>query len=407
MTVSTQPASTFAYQAQTHDGQPISGTIDAPTAEEASRQLESLHLRVLELQPTSAPFKTKALRGDDFVAFNQQLGYLTAAGMPVERGLRLIAEDMRSGRLAATVRQIADELDKGVPLPTALEMHQGQFPSTYGRLIDAGIKANNLPGMLFNLSRHIELVRRLQAMLWRSFAYPLMVMIGLVVVITFLGWYVLPQFRALFAGWKVQLPLLTQLVLSASKVLPAIAAAVLSIIIATPLIGLALRHSGLNQKLADALLLPMPFIGPVLKRNLLAGWCDALKLGVEAGLDLPTALRLAGDVCASPTLQDDSQALITTLEAGNPLGAMRTGRLLPPAAIAAISLGIDNRSLPETLQSLTQMYQEQAEMRLSTLPGILSPLLLLLAAASIALVIMALFLPLLEIIRWAGGGLKL
>jgi hypothetical protein len=182
MTLTTQSICTFAYQAQTVEGQPLSGTIDAASADEAVLQLEAMHLRVIELVPAGEAAKPKALRGDDFIAFNQQLGYLTAAGLPIEQGLRLIAQDMRSGRLSTTVRQIADELDKGVALGAALERHQGQFPSMYGRLIEAGVRANNLPGMLFSLSRHLELVRRMRAMLWRSSAYPLMVMVGVAMV---------------------------------------------------------------------------------------------------------------------------------------------------------------------------------------------------------------------------------
>src|SRR5215217_2374689 len=116
-------AESFAYQAQTADGQTLSGTIDAPDAEQASRQLQSLRLRVLEIGPTARAQRAQPLRGDDFLAFNQQLMHLTKAGLPVEHGLRLIAQDMRSGRMAATVREVADELERGTPLGEAFEKH--------------------------------------------------------------------------------------------------------------------------------------------------------------------------------------------------------------------------------------------------------------------------------------------
>ena len=94
----------FAYQAQTEHGQPLSGTIDAEDAAQASRLLESLRLRVIHVEPVARPPRSKPLRGEDFLAFNQQLTHLTRAGLPVEQGLRLIAQDQRSGKLAATVR---------------------------------------------------------------------------------------------------------------------------------------------------------------------------------------------------------------------------------------------------------------------------------------------------------------
>src|SRR5213080_280459 len=95
-TTDTPPAgAAFAYQAQTVEGHPLSGTIDAATVDDATRTLQGLRLRVLDIAPVARPPRGKPLRGEDFLAFNQQLAHLTGAGLPVEHGLRLIAQDMR------------------------------------------------------------------------------------------------------------------------------------------------------------------------------------------------------------------------------------------------------------------------------------------------------------------------
>ena len=91
------------------EGQPVAGTIDAPNVEQAQRLLQNLRLRVLQIEPApTAPRRApKPLNGEDFLSFNQQLTHLTTAGLPIEHGLRLIAQDMRTGRLRATVQQVA------------------------------------------------------------------------------------------------------------------------------------------------------------------------------------------------------------------------------------------------------------------------------------------------------------
>src|SRR5688500_7955170 len=137
MSSAIEPIAPFAYQAQTPEGQPISGTIDALNAEQARRLLSGLRLRVLQIEPAAPPqpARPKPLKSEDFIAFNQQLAHLTKAGMPVEQGLRLIAQDMRGGRLAATVRELAAELERGTPLEQAFEKFEGRFPPLYSRLI--------------------------------------------------------------------------------------------------------------------------------------------------------------------------------------------------------------------------------------------------------------------------------
>src|SRR2546425_278061 len=104
MTAISDPITAFAYRAQTSAGEPLSGTIDATNVDDANRRLAGLQLRVLELDPVTAAPRTKPLRGEDFLAFNTQLAHLTTAGLPVEQGLRLIAEDMRSRHMAQTVK---------------------------------------------------------------------------------------------------------------------------------------------------------------------------------------------------------------------------------------------------------------------------------------------------------------
>src|SRR6476620_1639659 len=124
MTETNNGANTFAYQAQTVDGNAISGTIDAPDLEQATRLLANLRLRVIQLEPVRRPARAKPLVGDNFLAFNQQLTQLTKAGLPVEHGLKLIARDMRSGRLSRTVSDVVSELEKGMPLGEAFDKNE-------------------------------------------------------------------------------------------------------------------------------------------------------------------------------------------------------------------------------------------------------------------------------------------
>src|SRR5688500_2972005 len=194
--MTTDSPNTFAYQAQTPDGLRMSGTVEAPDVADAQRRLVELGLRVSEIAPTQRAPRARALRSSDFMAFNQQLAHLAKAGLPLEHGLRLIAADLHGGgRLARTVEMVAAELERGTPLGEAFEKHRGHFPSLYGRLVAAGVQAGNLPGVLFNLGRHLELTQRLREALWRGMAYPLAVIAGLALVLMLIGNHVLPKFE--------------------------------------------------------------------------------------------------------------------------------------------------------------------------------------------------------------------
>jgi type IV pilus assembly protein PilC len=396
------PHNTFAYIAQTFDGRSMSGTIDAVNVDDAAKRLSDLRLRVIHLDPTQLPARAKPLSGEDFAAFNQQLAHLSAAGLPIEQGLRLIAEDLRHGGLARSVRDVSAELERGASLGEAFTRHEKQFPPLYGALVDAGVRAGNLPAVLLNLGRHLELVARLRAAVWRAFAYPLSVLCGLLIVLIFLGRFVLPQFQEMYRKWYIELPAITKVLFVFARWTPAIIIVALAVFIGVPILWAILRAMHLESAAAD-LALPVPLVGSILKRNLIARWCDAMKVSVQAGMDLPAAVRLSGDIVASPALKRDCAKILEQLNAGQDVDQMPSRpSVLPLTVLAVVQLSADRNELPGSLETLSTMYQQQAEMRLASLQTVLTPMLILLLAVMIGFVVLGLFAPMVSLFRFFG-----
>jgi type IV pilus assembly protein PilC len=403
-------ASTFAYRAQGFDGQPLSGTIDADTADVARHRLESLRLRVLELAPVSTPAPAAGrLRGEDFATFNQQLAHLTAAGLPLEQGLRLIAQDLRRGQIAATVRQIADELERGESLGDSFQKHAAHFPPAYGRLVEAGVRNNNLSGMLLSLGQHLETVAQLRAALWRALSYPIAVFLALCFVVAFITHFVLPKFEVIFHDFGTRLPVITEMLLKSSRGVGT-AAIVLAVLLVVAVVVLQiLRLTGRDAGVRDAIGLHLPLIGPTLRRSLISRWCDAVRLGIEGGMDLPAAMRTAADAAGSPRLKREVERLVAHLESGQPLGSAGRQKLIPGTVLAAMELSARQGApgvLAEVLGTLARMYQQQARAKVMLIPAVLTPLLLAILSAIIGLIIVGMFAPLISLIQAVSGGGK-
>ncbi len=393
----------FSYHAQSRDGAPLSGTIESADMDTARLRLESLGLRVIEMIPADPPPRPRPIRGADFAAFNQQLASLAQAGMPLEQGLRLIAQDMRSGRLARSVAQVCDELDRGVSLPQAIEHHRAQFPRLYARLVDAGVRSGRLPEMLLNLGAHLEMIARLRQALWRAMAYPVAVLATLIGVMAILLLYVVPRFEEIFQGFRTQVPAFTGTLFYLAHRLPLISAVVAAALVVCILGVWILAMMGIN--LGDQLLVHLPLIGRIVQKARLARWCDAMRLGIDAGIDLPGSLDLAADAVATPVLRRDAIVLHEAMMRGESLAAAATHlRAIPPTVIAAMSIAAVRNSLSQTLATLSRMYQQQAQHRIATIPAILSPLLLIVIGLIIVAVILAMFAPLLWLLRSVSGG---
>jgi type IV pilus assembly protein PilC len=388
---------TFAYTAQTFNGKAMTGTIDAADLEDASSRLADLRMRVMSVQVVPTP-RAKPLGREDFAAFNQQLAYLSAAHLPIEQGLRLIAEDFPSERIAQSIRDVSAELDQGVSLGDAFNRHEKQFPPLYGTLIEAGVRSGNLSAALLNLGRHLELVARLRAAIWRAVAYPLTVFAGLLIVLIFLGHFVLPTFQLLYANWYWRIPLVTRALLELTNWTPLIIAIAIAFFIGMPLTWMILRAMNLDRAAADSAI-PLPLIGPILRSNLIARWCDAMKIAVQSGMDLPAAVQLSSDIVSSPALKRDGEKIIHELSAGNPLDhSPQRLRVLPLAVLSVVHLATQRNDLPESLQTLGEMYQQQAEMRVGTLQGLLTPTLIIMVGIVVGFVVVGLFAPMVSLL---------
>jgi type IV pilus assembly protein PilC len=407
MATEAQPILSFAYRAQSPDGQSISGTIDAATLAEANARLQGLPLQNLKLESAPRPPRPRALRGDDFFAFNQQLAQLTAAGLPVEQGLRLIASELHRGSMKRTLEMVAADLESGKSLPQAIDAHRRQFPPLYAALVDAGIRSGNLSRILLNLGRHLTLVRRLQTALWRTFSYPVVVLVAFCAMTIFLLTRVIPQFADIFQSWGANLPGATQVIMTLSHALTqqgltvvAVAAAVVAAI------ALAVWITGRDQPLMERVLLLTPLIGPILRRNLISRWCDAVGLGVEAGLDLPAAINMADDAIGSSGLRADGQAIVAAVTAGRTIAESDAGRILPPMVIAALDLSTRNNDLPQGLATLSHLYEQQAEIRMGTVEVILTPIVIILVGLMIGAMLAAVFAPIISLINMMSSPMS-
>jgi type II secretory pathway component PulF len=226
-----------------------------------------------------------------------------------------------------------------------------------------------------------------------------MVLAGLTLVLVFLGTYVLPQFEEIFADFKIELPLVTRMLLGFSRVAPVLGVLLVVSVVGGPLVWALFRWRGWDGAALDAIARGVPLVGPVVRRNLVARWCDALRLGVAAGMDLPAAIEVAGDATGSPALRRDGRALSDRLAAGLPLDGAGPGRMLPPSVPATLHFAAGHQDLPTTIEALGEMYQRQAELRLSVVPAVLTPLLVLLIAALIGFVILGLMAPLIGLLE--------
>ncbi len=398
----------YAYHARTGNDRRVAGTVEASSTEEARSILTWMNLDVLDLSLSERELPAlgrKRVDEDDLLAFNQQLAHIAQAGLPVERGLRLMANDLKRGRMAQALNAVADEVEKGRPLDEAFEAHRDRFPRLYGRLVEVGLKTNSLAGVMLNMNRHIDLMRQVRWVLWEASIYPALVLMTLMAVIAFISWVVVPEFALIYEDMtfgyyeEIRLPWMTGKLIQVAPYAGPVAAAIGGLILAGLLVARMPLGGGLRATAADALH-TWPIVGRVVRYQQIARWCDASRLGVEAGLGLPESIDLASETIGSPDVRHDTEALKDVLEAGRPIDSLENTRVLPATLLGAMAMATRKQMLAGTLSTMASVYQQQAARKVATLRYVLTPMLLILTALLIGTTLLLLFLPLIQVLRW-------
>lgn len=408
----------YEYAGQLTTGAAITGELEAASPDDARQALAATNVHLTQLAATPAMRSVRPLTHDDVMFFNEQLASLAKSGIALDVGLRLLAQDLRRGRLKTVVQHLASELERGVPLEKALAAQKGQFPPLYADVLLAGAQSNQLGETLLNFSAHLKLMDSSRRLFWESIIYPIVVLTLGFCVVSFFMWVVVPGFGSIYAeffrnpppifsaNWEeiefnTNLPPLTRAMLTLSQRWSSVALVTLAIVAVLALIYVATGMTERGRLLREFVLFRLPIISSVRRRSLMARFAQAASLGAKAGLDLPTLLRAASAATGSDLLTRDAAALAARVEHGaTPLEAALPARIIPPIFSYTVTVAGARGQLAVALADMATAYDQLARHRLHIIRMILSPLLILLTAVIIGLGAIAILQPLMQLLSF-------
>src|ERR1043166_7611018 len=152
--------------------------------------------------------KRKKLNLEKFLIFNQQFVTLIRAGLPILKGLDLLAERLTDPKLGPYIKAVRDEVRNGTLLSEAFRQ-QGIFPKMYVTSVMAGEKSGSLTERLDRYSSYQKLSLAVKKKVMVSLLYPAVLIVLVVLLMVFLVTYVVPNFAQLYTSMQAKLPGIT------------------------------------------------------------------------------------------------------------------------------------------------------------------------------------------------------
>jgi len=355
--------------------------------------------------PTARTF-SGSLSTDDLVTLNDEIAAMARAGLPLDQGLAAMAREMGTGRLQRATAQIADDLKSGRTLPEALARQAGRVPDFYPALVSVAVRSSRVGDVLSTLTVYARSISDLRATIVGAIFYPAVVITFSFVLFAFVCHFIIPQFKKIFEDFGIQLPAITIVAIQVGDhpllfyFVPPMA-----IVVGIVLAKFSLRSTETGRRAWARFVYSMPIVGTLLRASRLAAFSDLLSILVDHGLPLPEAFRLAGEASSDPLMAHASRHVEQDLREGKSLGeALRNRRLVPELIAWMTGLGERRGTLGESLHQAALVYRRQAEMRAMLLRSVLPPFLILgTAAILVAFFVVAMFMPLIELLVAISG----
>lgn len=321
------------------------------------------------------------------------------AGLPLESGIRALAEQTRSRSTRQALLRLSEQLEQGVPLAMAIENTRTGLPRPMSALVEAGLEAGRLDGVMQFCVEQSQRSISLRQQVWLFLAYPLFLMWFALVISGAILLLVPNQFGKIFDDFGVELPGLTVALMQISNLMNMVGLLPWVIMaVAGPAVAICMMLFGVSRS-SQRWSTSIPVIGRCFRFAALNDLCRLLALLAESGLPLPRALRFAGSASEDHWLARKCLSVAHDIEDGSPPATAVMLADMPSSLGQVFRTAENEKTFAEALRGLADIFAAQCFVSSQVINSVIAPFAVSVVLGLFGITIGALFLPLIKLIN--------
>jgi type IV pilus assembly protein PilC len=424
----------FSYVAMDSRGKETKGTLDVANQNEAIGRLKEMGYfptKVVQVDASKekGPAKAKAAGGKGgkkggagninikipglsgkvkmkvLTIFTRQLATLVDAGLPLLRGLRVLERQERNLTLKEIIGKIGQSIEGGSTFSEGLAQHPKTFNKLYVNMVKAGELGGVLEVVLARLAEFQEKAMKIKGKVVAAMFYPVAVMIVAVAILAILMIFVVPKFELIFKDMLPgqDLPAFTRLVLGISNTIKNHSIATAVIIIVLIIAFVIWKRTKGGRYVVDKVKLKMPVLGPVFSKVAISRFARTLGTLVSSGVPILQALTIVKETSGNVVVGEAVSAVHESVKEGETITApLEASNVFPPMVISMVDVGEQTGALPEMLMKIADNYDDEVDNAVAAMTSLLEPIMIVFLAVVVGSIVIAMFLPLIQLINDIG-----
>ena len=415
----------FKYTAIDRKGKQKNGSVSASNQDEASSKISAMGLMptsvlLVEQSESSKTKKTdstkrksngfsfgRIVKPEELTTFTRQLAILLQANLPLLKALEVMIRQERNVRFKDCLSQIADQVRSGNKFSEGLMQHTKVFDRLYINMISAGEAGGVLDVVLARLAEFMEKAQRTKKKVKSAMTYPIVVITVAVLIVFLLMVVVVPKFQSIFDDMLdgAPLPAPTRLVIGTSHFLGN--NIIISVLVVFGVVfGIKfLKQTKNGLKASNWLAINLPKIGVLVRKVNIARITRTFGTLLSSGVPILQALTITKDITGNVFYATALSRIHDHVRDGESLSAqMSREKVFPDIVTSMVDVGEETGELSEMLNRIADNYDEDVDNSVAGITSIIEPIMIVFLAVVVGFIVIALFLPIVEIIKQMTGG---
>ncbi|RJQ26542.1 type II secretion system F family protein [Candidatus Parcubacteria bacterium] len=395
----------FHYIASQQDGRVIEGDVDSPNVQSvlsylSTNNLKPVSVKVIEERKKEISLFEQKVTITDQIFLTKYLALMLKIGTGLLEAINILIADFKKPSIRNILYEIRSSLEQGQPFYTTFSRHPKVFSNVYTNLVKAGEASGNLEKIFQDLTLVLTKEKELRDQLKSALVYPVLLLIGAVLILVFLVMFALPKIANVFLDSGFDPPAFSKAVFAVGLFFSKFGFFIIGLAIIGIIVGIGFyKTSMFFRKFIGNLFASLPLVKTVVMKMALQRFASTLSSLIKAGMPLTEALKITADAVANQQVHDallriSDQGLAKGLTIGE---AFRREPVFPQTISNLVAISERAGHLDEVLETLSEFYAKEIDSSVKELVSFLEPALLLFIGIVIGVIALAIIVPIYQL----------
>ncbi len=396
----------YKYKVRDQSGNLVTGTLVADNERLVLERLREMGYTPLEvgkekkgmnLEINIRPAKIKL---KEVAIFSRQFATMVNSGLPLLRALSILSDQVSNKELAKTLMLVRNDVEQGASLSVAMAKFPKAFNDLYVAMVKSGETGGMLDDVLLMLADVLEREVHLRQKIKSAMTYPVAVVALVVLIMSAMLLFVVPQFKNIYTQLGGTLPLPTRVLLMASDGVKKYWYLVIIFTFLFVFFFKRYKKTESGRANLDAIKLKIPIFGTLFHKTALSRFSSTAGMLLRSGVPILQALDIVADTVNNKVMSRAVVDVQQSVREGESIAKpLARHAVFPPMVVQMLAVGEETGQVDTMLDKVAKFYDQEVEAAVDALTSLIEPLLIAIIGGAVGAAVIALYMPMFNIIK--------